>query len=71
MTDTPKITLDEFTKRFTAEAIRIAGFSEFDDGMSVDDYCKDVAASYYADPIYRDEGPEVCAEADTSYWGEE
>lgn len=38
--------LEEFTKRFTAEAKRIAGFETFDDDVTVDDYCKDVAASY-------------------------
>lgn len=40
------ITIEEFTRRFTAEAKRLAGFEVFDDGMTVDDYCKDVAASY-------------------------
>jgi len=65
------MTLEEFTQRFTAEAKRLAGFDTFDDGVTVEDYCKDVAASYYADPIYRDDGPEGCAESDVSYWGEE
>ena len=64
-------TLEEFTRRFTAEAKRIAGFDTFDDGTSVDEYCKDVAASYHADLLYRDVGPEACAESDVSYWGEE
>ena len=63
--------LEEFTRRFTAEAKRLAGFDTFDDGQSVDDYCKEIAASYYSDPLYRDEGPEACAESDVSYWGEE
>lgn len=65
------ISLGEFTRRFTAEAIRLAGFDTFDDGMAVTDYCKDVAASYYQDPLYRDDGPEACAESDVFYWGEE
>lgn len=65
------LTLDEFTRRFTAEAKRLAGVDTFDDGTKVDDYCKDVAASYYADPLLRENGPEVCAESDVSYWGEE
>ena len=30
-----------------------------------------VAASYHSDPLYREEGPEACAESDVSYWGEE
>lgn len=65
------MSLEEFTSRFTAEAKRIAGIETFDDGTSVDDYCREVAASYHADPIYRDDGPEACAESDVSYWGEE
>lgn len=64
------MTLEEFTRRFTAEAKRIAGFDTFDDGTTVDDYCKEVAPSYHASPLYRDEGPEACADADVSYWGE-
>ena len=65
------MTLDEFTSRFTAEAKRISGIETFDDGTSVDDYCKEVAGSYHADPLYREDGPEACAESDVSYWGEE
>jgi hypothetical protein len=65
------LSLEEFTRRFTAEAKRLAGFDTFDDGVKVDDYCKEVAASYYADPLYREEGPEACAKGDVSYWGEE
>jgi len=65
------MTLEEFTRRFILEAKRLAGFDTFDDGTTVDDYCKDVAASYYSDQFYRDDGPEVCAESDVSYWGEE
>ena len=65
------MTKDEFTRRFTAEAKRLCGFEVFDDGVSVDDYCNEVAASYYSDPLYREDGPEACAESDVSYWGEE
>lgn len=61
----------EFTRRFTEHAIRMAGFDTFDDGVSVADYCAEFAPSYFRDPLYRDEGPEACAEGDMSYWGEE
>jgi hypothetical protein len=71
MSEGASITQDEFIRRFTAEAKRLAGFKTFDDGVQVDDYCKEVARSYFADPLYRDEGPEACAESDVSYWGEE
>lgn len=66
-----EMSLDEFTRRFTAEAIRLSGFDTFDDGTSVADYCKEVAASYHSDLHYREDGPEACAESDVSYWGEE
>lgn len=65
------MTQEEFVRRFTAEAIRLAGFEAFDDGMLVSEYCADVAPSYHSDPLYREEGPEECAESDVSYWGEE
>lgn len=66
-----KMSLDEFTRRFTAEAIRLSGIDTFDDGTCVADYCKEVAKSYHSDPLYREDGPEACAESDVSYWGEE
>lgn len=66
-----QLSKEEFTRRFTAEAIRLAGFETFDDGTKVSDYCTETAASYYADPSYREDGPEACAEGDVSYWGEE
>lgn len=65
------MTQDEFVRRFTTEAIRIAGFEVFDDGMPVSEYCAEVASSYYSDPLLREDGPEACAESDVSYWGEE
>lgn len=65
------MTLEEFTERFTKEATRLAGFDTFDDGTTVAEYCADVAPSYYSHPLYRADGPEVCAESDVSYWGEE
>lgn len=62
--------LEEFTRRFTAEAKRLAYLDTFDDVQPVEDYCKEVAAIYHADPLYRDEGPEVCAESEVSFWVE-
>lgn len=61
----------QFISRFAAHCKKMCGFTHFDDGMSVDEYCGDVAKSYYQDPHYRDDGPEACAESDMSYWGEE
>lgn len=61
----------DFTQRFTKHCLAQCGFTHFDDGVSVEDYCADVAKSYWSDPHYRDDGPEECAESDMSYWGEE
>lgn len=61
----------QFTRRFADHCLKQCGFTHFDDGLSVDEYCGDVAKSYYQDPYYRDEGPEACAESDMGYWGEE
>ena len=61
----------EFVRRFADHCKKMCGFSNFDDGTSVDEYCGDVAKSYYSDRVYRDDGPETCAESDMSYWGEE
>jgi len=68
MTD---LTEEEFTKRFTAHALKQCGFTHFDDGTSVSDYCAEVGPSYWKDKNYSSEGPETCAEADMDYWGEE
>ncbi|MGL6208549.1 MAG: hypothetical protein ACRC14_01815, partial [Paracoccaceae bacterium] len=61
---------DTFIERFVAYMVRTAG-PNFDDGESVEDYARDVAESYWADSARRDEGPEECADADMSYWGED
>lgn len=66
-----QITEAEFTDRFVAHCLKTCGFSHFDDGAQVETYAREVAKSYWSDPIYRDEGPEACAESDMDYWGEE
>lgn len=60
----------EFIDRFAAHCIKTCGFTHFDDGTSVDQYAREVAASYWSDPLYREDGPEACAESDMDYWGE-
>lgn len=62
---------EEFVQRFTARCLALCGFTEFNDGTLVVNYCRDVAPSYYQDPLYREDGPEECADSDMSYWGEE
>ena len=61
---------EEFCARFVAEMKRAAGFEAFTDGTTVEDYAKATAPSYYDEPDQRADGPEECARADVSYWGE-
>lgn len=68
--DHETMTEAEFVVRFTARCLQVCGFTHFDDGQSVADYCAEVAPSYYQDAGYRDEGPEACADSDMDYWGE-
>ena len=65
------ITKEEFIVRFKAHMIKMAGFDKFEDGMTVAEYADDdLAESYWDDPDQRECGPEECAEADISCWGE-
>ena len=64
-----ELTKQEFVQRFKARMLLFA--QTFDDGSSVAEYADEVGPTYWAEPDYRDEGPEECAEADMSYWGEE
>lgn len=65
------LTEQQFIERFVSRCLSMCGFTHFDDGMPVADYAADVAKSYYDNPLYREEGPEECADSDMSYWGEE
>ncbi len=62
-------TQGEFTERFVARVLAVAGPS-FDDGSSTEEYAREVAPSYWVEESYRDDGPEACADGDMSYWGE-
>ena len=63
------MTKEEFCERFKARMLAVAG-EKFDDGESVADYADETAPTYWDDPDQRAEGPEECAVADISYWGE-
>lgn len=65
------MTKEEFCARFIDYMVRNAGFAEFDGGQSVREYAEEIAVTYWYDPGQRAEGPEECASADISYWGEE
>lgn len=61
---------DEFIERFIAYMLKAAG-PKFDDGESIEDYARETAPTYWDDPSQREDGPEDCAAADMSYWGED
>jgi hypothetical protein len=67
---------DEFLARFKARMM-LAPFTRFrnedgSEGELVADYADEVGQLYFddPDPYLRREGPEACADADMSYWGE-
>lgn len=64
-----EISKEEFCQRFKARMLACAG-KKFDDGTSIAEYADETAPSYYDDPMQREDGPEECADADISYWGE-
>ncbi len=67
-----QITREEFVARFKAHMLRRAGQATFDDGGSIADYAEEVGPTYFEqDGWLRNQGPEECADADMSYWGEE
>lgn len=69
---TSELTQDEFCARFKAHMLKRAGRATFDDGESIADYADETAPTYWEDEGWlRNEGPEACADADMSYWGEE
>jgi len=43
----------------------------FDDGDSIADYADDAGPTYWETDWQRAMGPEECADADMSYWGED
>lgn len=61
---------DEFIARFKAHMLSIAG-PTFADGASVAEYADETAPTYFEEEWQREQGPEPCADADMSYWGEE
>jgi hypothetical protein len=63
------LTLEEFCVRFKARMLAVAG-PTFDDGDSIAEYADETAPTYFETDWQREDGPEACAEADMSYWGE-
>ncbi len=65
------MTKEEFVQRFTAQCLSTCGFTHFNDGTLVTDYCQEVALSYWDDEDRRADGPEDCADEDMTYWGKD
>lgn len=63
------ITKEEFIRRFVDHMIKQAGETD-EDGNSLRAYATEAATACWEDPAYRDDGPEECADADMSYWGD-
>lgn len=67
---------NEFRERFKAHMLKIISpRTHFDDdedgpGESIAEYADEVADAYFDEEWQRKDGPEACADADVSYWGE-
>jgi hypothetical protein len=59
---------EEFLARFKAELIRCIRMHTDED---VSAYADDIGPTYWDDPEQRACGPEECAQADASEWGDE
>ena len=70
-TDPADMTEAQWIEAYVAHTLKTCGFTHFDDGTSVEAYAREVAPASYADPCYRADGPEACADSDMDYWGEE
>lgn len=64
-----KMTKEEFCRRFVERMVQRGG-QTFDDGSSIREYAEETAPTYWQERHQREDGPEECAEADMSYWGE-
>lgn len=70
-TTTVAMTKGEFCWRFILRMIERAGEAKFEDGTNLYEYAVTTAPTYWDEPDQREEGPEECADADMSYWGDE
>lgn len=61
---------EEFCARFKAHMLEHAGADRFEDGEMIADYADETAPTYWEQDWQREMGPEACADADMSYWGD-
>lgn len=71
-----QISKEEFCARFKARMIAEAPFERFKnpdgtDSDTVAGYADWISKEYWFNADQRAEGPEECADADMSYWGED
>lgn len=69
------LTKEQFCERFVAHMTKQSPFTCFKnedgtDAETVAEYAEATAPTYWDDLHQRAEGPEECAAADMSYWGE-
>lgn len=65
------ITREEFCARFKSRMLAASSpYTVFADGDSIAEYADEVAPTYWETEWQRELGPEECANADMSYWGE-
>lgn len=65
----PEMTEAEFCARFLARMIA-RGAGQVSDGSSIEDYAREAAPAYWADPDCRDD-PEACADEDMECWSDD
>lgn len=58
----------EFVERFVAELVSIAPNATLYGCLSVEEYAREVAPTYWSNVDQRADGPEVCAGADYDCW---
>jgi len=64
----PEAEKAEWCARFVTYMVDHAGFEKFNCGMPVREYAEMAAPLYYANKDQREEGPDVCADADMDCW---
>lgn len=68
---TEELSKEEWCARFVKHMCVTCPHGRFEDGESIANYAEHTAPTYFETDWQREEGPEACADADMSYWGEE
>lgn len=61
----------DFIASFVARMLaQTAPHTTLNNGEDIATYARNAAVTYFDDHLSRRDGPEACADADMSYWGE-